>query len=224
MGLRTGLRDHVKSNIVGYVALFVAMGGTAAAVTPIITSSDQIAPNVINSGHLQAGAVTAGKIGPAAVSGANLKPSSVPSSALTLDATHAVATSGTFAFTQTSCNSGSVVCEWHSDNEEPVYVSDVPFSVFVDPAGVVHLSGAVCFAARLTAQAPGSGQCASNDNDESGFPVMRLPAGYRPAHNQYFVNGLEGSTNSYIAISVSGNVYVHNASYAILDGISFRNR
>jgi hypothetical protein len=45
-GRRNRLKRHLIDNIVGYAALFVALGGTASAAA-IVTSNSQVGPNVI---------------------------------------------------------------------------------------------------------------------------------------------------------------------------------
>jgi hypothetical protein len=66
------LRGHVRANVVGYLALFVALGGTGAWAAEKVTSND-IARNAVHSKHianrhvrtpdLANGAVTAPKLG-----------------------------------------------------------------------------------------------------------------------------------------------------------------
>jgi hypothetical protein len=50
------LRRHVAANAVAYVALFVALGGSAAAATYVITSNSQVAPNTIDGSAAPTGA------------------------------------------------------------------------------------------------------------------------------------------------------------------------
>jgi hypothetical protein len=60
------LRDHVQSNAVAYVALFVALGGTGAWAADKITSAD-IAKNAVRSKHIKKKAVKTPKIADRAV-------------------------------------------------------------------------------------------------------------------------------------------------------------
>jgi hypothetical protein len=82
--------QHIRSNVVGYIALFVALTGTAYANGLIITSNRQVGggtisghnaprgdhanviPASVNGKDLATGAVTSGKLGAGAVSSGNL--------------------------------------------------------------------------------------------------------------------------------------------------------
>jgi hypothetical protein len=58
--------NHMRSNAVGYLALFVALGGTGAWAADKITSAD-IAKNAIRSKHIKKSAVKTSKIADHAV-------------------------------------------------------------------------------------------------------------------------------------------------------------
>jgi hypothetical protein len=242
------------------MALFVALSGSAAAATAIITDPGQIADNVIHSNHiadgtitgadigfgavgtadLAAGSVTASqlydqsvtnaKLASAAVTGAKVANGTIAPQNLVIDPNHVFGASGPFAYAQTPCGTANALrCEWHSDaGSGHVNFTNGPLTVFVDPAGVVHLSGQVCYAPRLALTPPGSGTCAaySGDNSDSPYAVTTLPAGYRPPYNISFANPLvaHDGGDSFIAIGSNGQVYVRNATAAIFDGITFRNR
>lgn len=64
-------RSHIRSNVVGYLALVVAMGGTGAWAAEKITSKD-IAKNAVRAKHIKAGAVTEPKIAGGAVTAGKL--------------------------------------------------------------------------------------------------------------------------------------------------------
>lgn len=85
------LRRHVAANLVGYLALFVALGGTATAATYVVSSNAEIAPgtvegsaarstgandNIVNgtitAPDLALDSVTNGKLAPSAVTGAKV--------------------------------------------------------------------------------------------------------------------------------------------------------
>jgi hypothetical protein len=53
--------DHVRSNAVAYLALFVALGGTSAWAADKITSED-IAKNAVRSKHIKKGSVETSEI------------------------------------------------------------------------------------------------------------------------------------------------------------------
>lgn len=64
-------RSHVRSNVVGYLALVVAMSGTGAWAADKITSKD-IARNAVRAKHIKAASVTEPKIAPGSVNAAKL--------------------------------------------------------------------------------------------------------------------------------------------------------
>ena len=80
----TTISQHLRSNIVGYLALFCfAMGGTAYATHPggadTISSEDIIDGNVKNA-DLQLNSVTGSKVVPGSLSGADIGSDSLTSS------------------------------------------------------------------------------------------------------------------------------------------------
>jgi hypothetical protein len=64
------LLHHIRSNAIGYAALFVALGGTSYAAVAIPAGS-------VGTLQLRNGAVTGSKLAKNAVSAANLNPSSI---------------------------------------------------------------------------------------------------------------------------------------------------
>jgi hypothetical protein len=54
------IRNHIKSNLVAYLALFCALGGSAYAAGKI--TSKQIAPGAIKSKHVKDGSLTSGDL------------------------------------------------------------------------------------------------------------------------------------------------------------------
>lgn len=64
-------RSHIRSNVVGYLALVVAMSGTGAWAADKITASD-IAKNAVRAKHIKVASVTEPKIAPGAVTAAKL--------------------------------------------------------------------------------------------------------------------------------------------------------
>ncbi len=77
---------HFQGNLVAYLALFVALGGTAVA------SSIKLAPNSVGTKQLRSGAVTGAKVARNTLTGANIKLSTlgtVPSAESATNATNA---------------------------------------------------------------------------------------------------------------------------------------
>ena len=64
------LLHHIRSNAIGYAALFVSLGGTSYAAIAIPAGS-------VGTRQLRNGAVTGGKLAKKAVSAADLNPSSI---------------------------------------------------------------------------------------------------------------------------------------------------
>jgi len=64
------LLHHIRSNVIGYAALFIALGGTSYAAVAIPAGS-------VGTLQLRNGAVTGRKLAKNAVSAANLNPSSI---------------------------------------------------------------------------------------------------------------------------------------------------
>lgn len=91
---------HARANLVGYVALFVALGGTAVA------SGIRLSANSVGTKQLKNGAVTGAKVAKNTLTGANIKASTlgtVPSAVNATNATSAkTATSATEATTATN--------------------------------------------------------------------------------------------------------------------------
>jgi Collagen triple helix repeat (20 copies) len=77
--MRSRLVGHIRGNIVGYVALFAALGGTSyAAVT--------LAPGSVTTRALANGAVTSIKLGRNSVGAKNIRPHSLTQAAFTASA------------------------------------------------------------------------------------------------------------------------------------------
>jgi len=65
------VRQHVRANVIGYVALFVALGSTGAWAADKITSHD-IARNAVHAKHIKAASVKTRKIADDAVTNGKL--------------------------------------------------------------------------------------------------------------------------------------------------------
>ena len=92
MGAR--IRDHIRSNVVGYLALFIALSGTAYAVDGPLPGQDQVgSADIINNdvqsadirdanvatADIRSDAVTGGKILNSSVTGADVEESTLSS-------------------------------------------------------------------------------------------------------------------------------------------------
>jgi len=63
----TKFRSHLQQNVVGYIALFVALGGTASALAVNSVGTAQLRPFSVRSADLGTSAVTGAKIATSAV-------------------------------------------------------------------------------------------------------------------------------------------------------------
>jgi hypothetical protein len=79
--LRT-LRSHLQHNVVGYVALFVDLGGTASALAVNSVGTAQLRPFSVRSADLGTSAVTAAKIATSAVGARALRATVVHESSI----------------------------------------------------------------------------------------------------------------------------------------------
>jgi hypothetical protein len=73
------ISEHIRSNVVGYVALFIALSGVAYAgpLKPGKVKTKHIADAAVTEPKLADSAVTGAKLGPDSVSGANVVPDSL---------------------------------------------------------------------------------------------------------------------------------------------------
>ena len=227
------LISHLRRNVVGYIALFVALGGTAMA-SVIITSNGQVAKDTI-SGHkpptgkhsniitgsvngtdLANQAVTAAKIGPPEAWHA-VAPGSNPGSACS-DATK------TAVFCTDLTNGGTVWTPWTNFGG-----GNSTAAFYKDQLGIVHLKGVVV--------PPNQGVTPSSPFKRE---IFRLPAAYRPQSTRIFpsvghsVEDSQDVAQARVDVQSDGQVVLEedcatpsggcsgNTSYLTLDGISFR--
>lgn len=78
--LSAAIATHLRGNVVGYVALFVALSGTAWAVATV--GPRQIKENAVRSKHIKAGQVTASDLAAAAVTSSAIGPGAVGSTSV----------------------------------------------------------------------------------------------------------------------------------------------
>jgi hypothetical protein len=211
MRKRTKLRRPGHATVVAYLALFVALGGSAYAVKQLPKKSvgaKQLKKNSVTTAKIRNQAVTAAKIRNGTLTGAQIDVSTlgtVPTAQLanTLAPSedwHEVGTPGEPGFIGSWVNTGS---------------SGLPAAFYRDREGVVHLKGLV--------------------NKGSSVEIFQLPAGYRPASGKILtppvtcVGGLCGNGVGPAAVYGSGwgekDGLVSappGATIISLDGITFR--
>lgn len=161
--MRARVGEYVRNNLVAFVALFVALGGTATAATVIITSADQVGTGTIASRAILDRSVTAVDVARA-------------------EAWRSVGAAGQPAWNTYDCGSGKI-CEFKNGG------GLAPTQFSKDVAGNVHLRLNMCWSTRYNYQAPGSGPCSGyNFQMQNQTSAFRLPAGYRPASNLEFAS------------------------------------
>ena len=123
---------HIRGNLIAYVALFFALGGTAAAAT-IVTSESQIATGAVASRAILDHSVQTVDLGAA-------------------EAWHVVGAAGQPVWTLTpGCVTG-YACEFK-------YLSGGSTEFYKDPYGQVHIRVNACYGARFPGTPVGSGTC-----------------------------------------------------------------
>jgi hypothetical protein len=229
--MRQRLRSHLTfANVVSVTALFVALGGTAAAAV-IITSNSEVAKDTI-SGHkpptgahsnIIKGSVNATDLASGAVTAAKIK---AP------EAWHQVAPGSD---TQNLCADASttaVFCSVTVDFQAALAWRNygAPFATagfYKDQLGIVHLKGLVSNDFRLVGTIP------------SSLNIFRLPPAYAPANQRVFPTVGRDSAGQEVAqgridVQPDGLVVLvadcapsltdcsADGEYITLEGISFR--
>jgi hypothetical protein len=133
------------NTVIAYLALFVALGGTAFAATQLpknSVGSKQLKPNAVTAAKIKNGAVNGSKIGPNAITGANVDESTlgrVPSAG----SAESAATAG---HANSATNAGHATTAGNANT-----LGGVPSSGFLRTGDVQFGSGALnaCFAQNL---------------------------------------------------------------------------
>ena len=235
----------IHATVVAYLALFVAMGGSAYAVKQLpknSVGSPQIKKNAVKTGDIARNAVKVGKLAKEAVKAGKLAKNAVPTNRLrnnavtgdkVNEATLGIVPAANSANTANTANSlgppegwheigapGEPGFQdgWHNLAPEPEWEWD-SVAFYKDQGGVVHLKG--------FAEGPGSG------------PIFLLPPGYRPRNGtlKVFPMSCSGTTGFCFTNHVSNGTLVGpdtlpgldgavvapaNGKSVSLDGITFR--
>jgi hypothetical protein len=210
------------ATVVAYVALFVALGGSAFAATQLAKNSvgaKQLKKNAVTTAKIKKEAVTAAKVKKGTLTGAQINASTL--------GTVPVADSAKSAIV---ANSLPPAESWHEVGApgEPVFQNgwedvgpgNIPAGFYKDQLGIVHLRGAV--------KAPSS----------SEQSIFKLPPGFRPTPKKdsiftgycvvgafcgtWFEERIDVAGGDYEPPELSGTVLASPANFLSLDGITFR--
>ena len=222
--------------VVAYLALFVALGGTALAATYVVSSNSQVAPNTI-SGH--AGSAANKNIIPGSVTATDLASHAVTATKIgPPEAWHAVAAGSKPGNACSDATKTAVFCteltidftNWTPWKNFGGGNSTAAF--YKDQLGIVHLKGVVV-----------PPNLATNNNPSSSplrREIFRLPAAYRPQSTRAFpsvsrsVEDGQDVAQARVDVQSDGQVVLEqdcatpgagcsgDSNYLTLDGISFR--
>jgi hypothetical protein len=199
------LRAHFRQQFVGYLALFVALGGTAYAAATIGPSN--IKNDAVRSRHIKDREVQNQDLAANSVGAGKIKPGAITPDKLTADPDPTPVVGPTVDCAANTSVVARFCTHWgpypSAEYQTPAY--------YRDGRGVVHLVG-------LAASSPE--EC----SDTSSGHVFRLPSGYRPAARRVFnVRGNGGDAR--VDVKNTGEVacVAGNSTLGLsLDGISFR--
>jgi hypothetical protein len=203
---------YVRRNLVGYLALAVAISITPAVASHLNVTSSDLAKNAVTTPKIKNGAVTKAKLKNKAVTASKIA---------NLEKRHVVGTSSGVAFT----NGGEGDCIWQSGAAAIPGLSAPNY--YKDHLGVVHLQG-------VAISADGAGGDAACDSVQANDGIVfTLPAAYRPQFTEIHETadttmilvgnaGLVSGTVSLPAGTVYGVQTSGSTPQLIADGISFR--
>ncbi len=194
MRLLSIVSKHVGGNIVAYLALVVAMSGTAYAAATI--GSGDVIDNSLRSVDLKDGNVKQ----------VDLKPA---------QPWREVGAVGQPAFQGTTVISG-FPATWVNETFGGVHETA---GFYRDPYGRVHLKGTVC----LSVDGSGGGCFQQGGQTPGDLTIFTLPSGYRPAHKVVF-SAMSSDGPIRVDVRASGEVVTdrNTKTWMALDAISFR--
>ena len=237
------LSTHFRRQFVGYLALFVALGGSAYAVTSLPSNSvgtSQLKNSAVTTPKLANGAVTSSKLGAASVGAGKLANGAVTGAKVAANSlTGANINVGTLGTVPNANHlGGSPAAAYARTPAEPFH----EVTAFGDKCGdfgavphfgtwqnydSVNNSTAAYFRDPFgIVHLKGTVSCPWGGGPVSGSRIFSVPSGYTPAKTENFaVPGAQGDTS--IAIFGNGDVVWVSGNnpgvgYLELDGISFR--
>ena len=201
-----GIEQHFRGNVVAYLALFVALGGSAYAVTALDRNS-------VKSKHIVNGQVKRADIAANAVNASKLAANAVNADKLASDTWHEVATaSGLGTFFGFVNAAGTPDCYWQNVGGEHQTAA-----FFRDVEGIVHLKGLVQMVDEPNAQPCGDAE----------VDIFQLPEGYRPEAKAHFATVTDAKPGR-VAVFPDGTVLIAAPgtlddahAFVSLDGLDF---
>jgi hypothetical protein len=229
------ISSHIRSNVVGYVALFFAFTGGAYAVTiapknSVVSRSIKnrqvkkadLAANAVNGAKVADGSLSGADILDGSLTGADVQESSLGTVPSATNATHATSA-------DSATNAG------HATNSDQLggslpsaFVQTSQIGAFIDAPGV--LNGGFAIPDCPTFGGSGWIDRSSDVNEPAGYwrdpfgvvhlrgsvyrcgfagtTIFTLPAGFRPGKDQHFAAAMEGSTpdTGQVEVFINGDV------------------
>lgn len=224
--LKRGLARVGYSEVMASVAVFLAMGGGAYALSIPRNSvgAQQIKKNAVGASEITKSAVRSSEVRDRSLLARDFRPGQLPSGPQGPQGIQGPpGKPGTPPAPEAPHTVTSFLGGWTTYDEDgvPGSADDTPVRYWRDLSGIVHLEGAV-----------------TKSSSSDGSPILRLPEGYRPAAaylnlptvttgsadfdeqlGMVGVNGLHDPDDD-------GTIFYHGGKtgYFSLDGISFRAR
>ena len=209
-----GVLTYIRHHHLAFLALFIALGGTAWAIEANSVKSKHIVNGQVKEADLGNDAVTAGKVGENALGTDQIDESTLfnddsldDADLAAAEGPHLIGGDGEPPFRQ---NDG--FCPWQNFDTG----GHQPAAFFRDAFGFVHIQGLVK---------------ATNNNCDFSFGdnnIFELPAGYRPASRSVH-SIVANDTGRRVNVDPTGLVGVDTSvplgdivAFVSLDGISFR--